>query len=154
RKYKVPAVETAFKILTLLSEKKYEKSTLTEIANQLSLSPTTCYRILQQLEELSVVRNDKKTKRYSLCSYLVALGESAKENLFDLSTIIPFMNRLSDETGLTSVLVSRIGRLDSIVVATTEGTDYSVFVSVRSRFSGVEGAYGKCLLAYMEEEES
>src|SRR4051812_28487495 len=94
--YNVPAVDNAFKILTLLSRKKFSKSNLTEISKALSLTPTTCFRILQQLEELSIVRFDKSSKRYSLGPYLVVLGERAKENQFDISAIIPYLESLSD----------------------------------------------------------
>ena len=154
RKYHVPAVSTAFKILTLLSRKKFYKSNLTEIAKALSLTPTTCYRILQQLEELSIVRYDKSSKRYSLGPYLVVLGERAKENLFDISIILPYLENLSEQTGLTSVLVSRIGKTRSTIIAKAEGRDFGINVSVGRHFSVVDGAYGKCFLAYMDEKEA
>lgn len=154
RKYSVPAVDTAFKILTLLSRKKFYKSNLSEIAKALSLTPTTCYRILQQLEELSIVRYDKSSKRYSLGPYLVVLGERAKENFFDISIIIPYLEMISEKTGLTSVLVNRIGETRSTIIAKVEGRDFGINVSVGRHFSVVDGAYGKCFLAYMEEEES
>lgn len=154
RKYNVPAVDSAFKILTLLSRKKYSKSNLTEIAKALSLTPTTCYRILQKLEELSIVRYDKSSKRYSLGPYLVVLGERAKENLFDISVILPYLENLSEQTGLTTFLVNRIGKKRSTIIAKAEGEEFGINVSVGRHFSVVDGAYGKCLLAYMEEEES
>jgi DNA-binding IclR family transcriptional regulator len=154
RKYRVPAVDTAFKIVTLLSRKKFYKSNLSEIAKALSLTPTTCYRILRQLEELSIVRYDKSSKRYSLGPYLVVLGERAKENLFDISVILPYLEILSEKTGLTSVLVNRIGETRSTIVAKVEGGDFGINVSIGRHFSVVDGAYGKCLLAYMDEGES
>jgi DNA-binding IclR family transcriptional regulator len=154
RKYNVPAVDSAFKILSLLSRKKFSKSNLTEIAKALSLTPTTCYRILQKLEELSIVRYDKKSKLYSLGPYLVALGERAKENIFDISVILPYLETLSEQTGLTTFLVNRIGKKRSTIIAKVEGEEFGINVSVGRHFSVVDGAYGKCLLAYMKEEES
>ncbi|CAM3710923.1 IclR family transcriptional regulator [Cytobacillus oceanisediminis] len=154
RKYNVPAVDSAFKILTLLSRKKFNKSNLTEIAKATSLTPTTCYRILQKLEELSIVRYDKGSKRYSLGPYLVVLGERAKENLFDISVILPYLEGLSEQTGLTTFLVNRIGKKRSTILAKVEGEEFGINVSVGRHFSVVDGAYGKCLLAYMDEEES
>lgn len=154
RKYNVPAVGSAVKILTLLSRKKFRSSNLTEISNALNLTPTTCYRILQQLEELSIVRCDKGSKRYSLGPYLVVLGERAKENIFDISVIIPYLESISEETGLTSVLASRIGKTRSTFIAKAEGGNFGINVSVGRHFSVVDGAYGKCLLAFMDESES
>ncbi|MEK5105612.1 IclR family transcriptional regulator [Cytobacillus sp. FSL K6-0129] len=154
RKYNVPAVDSAFKILTLLSRKKFSKSNLTEIANALSLTPTTCYRILQKLEELSVVRYDQSSKRYSLGPYLVVLGERAKENILDLSVIMPYLERLTEETGLTSFLVNRIGEKKSTIIAKVEAEQFGINVSVGRHFSIVDGAYGKCLLANLRREEA
>jgi len=154
RKYNVPAVDSAFRILTLLSRKKFSKSNLTEIAKALSLTPTTCYRILQKLEELSIVRFDKSSKRYSLGPYLVVLGERAKENQFDISVIIPYLEALSEQTGLTSFLVSRIGQSRSTIIAKAEGEEFGINVSVGRHFSVVDGSYGKCLLAYMNDDEA
>ncbi|QQK76448.1 IclR family transcriptional regulator [Salicibibacter cibarius] len=154
RKYSVPAVEIAFRILTLLSRKKFSQSNLTEIANALELQPTTCYRVLQQLREHSVVHYNKRSKQYSLGPYLVVLGERAKENSLDITIILPYLEELSERTGLTSVLVNRIGKTRTTIVAKSEGGDFGVNVSVGRHFSIVDGAYGKCLLAYMEEEAS
>ena len=81
KKYSVPALENAFSILKLLSRKRFQESTVTEIANALQLSPATCYRILQSLETLSIVRYLEDKKRYTLGPYLVVLGERAKEHL-------------------------------------------------------------------------
>lgn len=154
RKYNVPAVDSAFRILSLLSRKKFSKSNLTEIAKALSLTPTTCYRILQKLEELSVVRYDQSSKRYSLGPYLVVLGERAKENILDLSVIKPYMEELTEETGLTSFLVNRIGKKKSTIISKVEAEQFGINVSVGRHFSIVDGSYGKCMLAYMDEAEA
>lgn len=154
KKYRVPAVDNAVKILTLLSRKKFFKSNLSEIARALSLTPTTCYRILHRLEELSIVRYDKSSKRYSLGPYLVVLGERAKESLFDISLVIPYLESLSEKTGLTCVLVNRIGETRSTIIAKAEGGNFGINVSVGRHFSIVDGAYGKCFLSYMDEEEA
>ena len=154
RKYSVPAVENAFKILNLLSLKEYYKSNLSEIAKALSLTPTTCYRILQQLEELLVVRYDESSKRYSLGPYMAILGDRAKENLFDVSIIIPYLENLSEKTGLTSLLVNRVGKTRSTFIAKVEGQDFGINAIVGKYFSVVDGSYGKCFLAHMDEAEA
>ena len=112
------------------------------------------FRILQQLEELSIVRFDKSSKRYSLGPYLVVLGERAKENQFDISAIIPYLESLSDTSGLTTFLVSRIGKKRSTIIAKSEGEAFGINVSVGRHFSVVDGSYGKCLLAFMNGEEA
>ncbi|EZH66532.1 hypothetical protein DH09_11435 [Bacillaceae bacterium JMAK1] len=152
-KYSVPAVDSAFRILRLLSRKKFSDSTVTEIANALELQPTTCFRILQQLKESSIVTFHEKSKRYRLGPYLVVLGERAKENSLDLALVLPYLEKISENTGLTSVIVSRVGKMKTTIVAKVEGGDFGVHVSVGRHFSIEAGAYGKCLLAYMPPEE-
>ena len=117
RKYSVPALENAFGILKLLSRKRFRESTVTEIANALSLSPATCYRILQSLEGLSIVRYLEDKKRYTLGPYLVVLGERAKEHLDYISIIMPYLENLTKETNMTSILVNRIGDEKLAIVA-------------------------------------
>lgn len=153
KKYSVPAVASAFKMITLLSRKKYQSSTLTEISNALSINPTTCYRVLYELQELSVVKYDPRNKRYTLGPYLVVLGERAKEHLFDLSLINAHLEKLTATTGITSFLVSRVGRNRSAIVSKVEGDNFGVKVSVGRHFDLADGAYGKCLIAYASPED-
>ncbi|MFJ8063966.1 IclR family transcriptional regulator [Psychrobacillus sp. NPDC096426] len=153
KKYSVPAVDTAFKLITLLSRKKYQSSTLTEIANALDLNPTTCFRILYELQQLSVVKYEQRTKRYTLGPYLVVLGERAKEHINYLSLINSYLEKMTAETGITSFLVSRVGRNRSTIVSKVEGDNFGVRVSVGRHFDLLDGAYGKCIIAYANEAD-
>lgn len=153
RKYSVPALENAFAILKLLSRKRFQESTVTEIANALSLNPATCYRILQSLEGLSIVRYIEDKKRYTLGPYLVVLGERAKEHLNYITTIMPYLEELTKKTGMTSILVNKIGEEKLAIVAKVEANDFGVSVSVGRHFSITDGSFGMCFLAYMEKTE-
>jgi DNA-binding IclR family transcriptional regulator len=152
RKYSVPAVDIAFKILTLLSRKNYRKSKLSEIAKALSLNPTTCFRILYQLDELSIVSYDQVTKEYTLGPYLLVLGERAKEHLHDISLIKPYMERLTAETNLTATLYTRVGE-NRVTIIAKEEADFGVNASIGRHFSLADGAYGKCIMAHLNEED-
>ena len=152
RKYTVPALENAFGILKLLSRKRFRESTVTEISNALSLSPATCYRILQSLEGLSIVRYLEDKKRYTLGPYLVVLGERAKEHLDYISVINPYLERLTKETKMTSILVNKIGEEKLAIVSKAEARDFGVSVSIGRHFSITDGSFGMCFLAYLEKE--
>ncbi|MFJ8265856.1 IclR family transcriptional regulator [Peribacillus asahii] len=152
KKYSVPALENAFGILKLLSRKRFSESTVTEIANALSLSPATCYRILQSLENLSIVRYLEDKKRYTLGPYLVVLGERAKEHLDYISVIMPYLEDLTRQTGMTSILVNKIGEEKLAIIAKSEASDFGVSVSVGRHFSITDGSFGMCFLAYMDKE--
>ena len=153
RKYSVPALENAFSILRLLSRKRFQESTVTEIANALSLSPATCYRILQSLEEMAIVRFLEDKKRYTLGPYLVVLGERAKEHLDYLKVITPFLETLTKKTGMTSILVNKISEVKLAIIAKSEASDFGVSVSVGRHFSITDGSFGMCFLAYLEKEQ-
>ena len=152
RKYSVPALENAFGILKLLSRKRFRESTVTEISNALSLSPATCYRILQSLEGLSIVRYLEDKKRYTLGPYLVVLGERAKEHLDYISVIMPYLEKLTKETGMTSMLVNKIGDDKLAIVAKAEASDFGVSVSIGRHFSITDGSFGMCFLAFLDKE--
>lgn len=151
-KYSVPALENAFAILSLLSRTRFRESTVTEIANALSLSPATCYRILQSLEKLSIVRYLENKKRYTLGPYLVVLGERAKEHLDYISIIMPYLERLTKETGMTSFLVNKINDEKLAIMAKVEASDFGVSVSIGRHFSIVDGSFGMCFLAYLDKD--
>ena len=151
-KYSVPALENAFAILSLLSRTRFRESTVTEIANALSLSPATCYRILQSLEKLSIVRYLEDKKRYTLGPYLVVLGERAKEHLDYISIIMPYLERLTKESGMTSFLVNKISDEKLAIMAKVEASDFGVSVSIGRHFSIVDGSFGMCFLAYLDKD--
>jgi DNA-binding IclR family transcriptional regulator len=153
RKYSAPAVDTAFRILTLLSRKNYNKSKLTEIANALSINPTTCLRILHELEHLSIVSYDSVKKQYTLGPYLVVLGDRAKEHLHYISIIEPYLENITKETGLSSFLVSRVGHNRVTIVSKAESDNFGVKISVGRHFALSDGAYGKCILSFSNENE-
>ncbi|MGE7778904.1 IclR family transcriptional regulator [Peribacillus sp. NPDC097264] len=153
RKYSVPALENAFQILKLLSRKRFRESTITEIATALSLSPASCYRILQSLEEFAIVRYEKDKKRYTLGPYLVVLGERAKEHLDYISIVMPYLEKLTKETGLTSILVNKVSDEKVAIIAKEEGNDFGVNVSIGRHFSITDGSFGMCFLAYLDKEQ-
>lgn len=153
KKYSVPAIENTFKILSLLSRKHYSESTLTEIANALNLNTASCYRLLQQLEELSIVRFKQSNKRYTLGPYLIVLGDRAKENLDYISIVKPYLKEITHKTGLSSALITRVGADKLTILLKEEGENYGVSLAVGRHFSISDGAHGKCFLAHMEDKE-
>lgn len=151
-KYEVPAVKASFRILHLLSSGKFRESNLSEIARELGLTPTSCYRLLQQLKELSVVRFDESSKKYTLGPYLVALGERARESLDYISISMPYLERLTETTGLTTVLVNEVGENRLTHVAKVEGQEFGLKVPIGRHYSFLQSSYGTCFLTFMDEK--
>lgn len=151
-KYEVPAVKTSFRILHLLSSANFKESNLTEIARELSLTPTSCFRLLQQLKELSAVRYDENSKKYTLGPYLVVLGERARVALDYIDLVMPYLERLMEATGLTTVLVNRVGENRLTHVAKAEGEEFGFKVPIGRQYTFLQSSYGTCFLAYMDED--
>lgn len=153
RKYLVPAVDTSFSILKLLSSAQHRESTLTEIANALSINVSTCYRILQALEELSVVHYSRRTKQYTLGSYLVILGERAKEYMSYIRICRPYLEEVANESGLTTALIQRIRPSKLAYIDKVDGKDFSVNITLGKRFDVADGSFGMCFMANMDEDD-
>lgn len=153
QKYTAPALENAFSILRLLSRNRFKESTITEISNALHLNPATCYRLLRVMEEMAIVRYMEEKKRYTLGPYLVVLGERAKEHLDYLQIIQPYLEKLTKETQMTSILVNKINEHKLAIVSKAEASDFGVTVSVGRHFSITDGSFGLCLLAYLDKKK-
>lgn len=155
--YHVPSVALSARALKLLSRHKYKACSLTLIAERLEASPTTCLRILRTLEQEDFVRFDPETKKYSLGSYLIPLGNRAAELNDAVARASAEIRRIATQTGLTTALIQRWD--DRLVyIATAEpAAEHARFsrlsLSVGQQTPLTSGAHGRCFLAYDDEAE-
>jgi DNA-binding IclR family transcriptional regulator len=155
KKSAVPSVEYAVRILDFLSRFKNRQSTLTEIAHSLSLSKSTCLRILRVLYENRFVRYDEETKKYSLGEYLVILGSRAADFSDKLAVARPALKELCKKTGMTSVLVERAPQNRLTYIAKEEPElDLRINVTLGQYFPITGTSFGKCFLAFTDEKEA
>ncbi|WP_158232334.1 IclR family transcriptional regulator [Sporosarcina sp. P1] len=153
-KDKVPAVDTAIRMLKLLTKEEYRESTLTSLTNALEINKSTCLRILKTLEYHSFLTYSETSKTYSLGTALIPLGQRAKElndYIVTASAYLPELARL----GLTSVLVKKGRGSDLIYVAKQEPPlKIRLTISTGDSFPIPAGALGKCFFSYLPEEEA
>lgn len=152
----VPSVDAAIRILQFLSKFENKNSTLSEIAHNTNINKSTCLRILRVLNENRLVAYDEDTKKYSLGVYLAVLGAKASEYSDQLKISKPYLRRLMEVTGLTSVLVQPITDKLLIYIDKEEPSsnlDVKINVVLGKGFPITSTAYGKCFLAYKSEEE-
>lgn len=155
RKSAVPSVEFAVKILYFLSRYKNRKSTLTEISQSLSISKSTCLRILRVLNENRFVHYDEETKKYSLGAYLIILGARAVDFSDRLAVSRPHLKELSEITKLTSVLVEPAPQNRLMYIAKEEpDANVRIDVTIGQYFPITGASFGKCFLAFMDEGEA
>ena len=149
-----PAVDSAARILELLSRYRTRSSTLSEIAAALKLPKSTVLRILRTLQAHSLVQHDDETRRYRLGFFTAVLGSRAEEGLDSFTRTRPFLAEVSDRTGLTTALVQRVSADRLMYVAKQDGTGAgTVHVSVGNRFPMFEVSYGRWWVAFSPPEE-
>jgi len=152
-RYMVPAVYSAGRILQYLAGFHHPRATLSQIATSLDLNKTSCLRILRTLDSQGFVHYDEPTKTYSLGILLVVFGSRAVEQNDYLAASLPYLTRISELSGLTSVIVGRYANNQHMYVAKREpATAIGVSVTVGQRFPLTAGAHGKVLLAYLDPE--
>jgi len=95
--YTVPAIDRAIKVLELLSASPRGMS-LAQLALQTRVPKSTMFRILQTLQENSIVAEDAERKLFTLGMKLLEWGHAALARI-DLKTIAhPHLVKLAHET--------------------------------------------------------
>ncbi|MDQ0188937.1 IclR family transcriptional regulator [Alicyclobacillus cycloheptanicus] len=153
--YHVPSVALAARVLKLLSRYKYKSCTQKEIADALHVNKTTCLRVLKTLEREDFIRYDASTRRYSLGPYLIPLGNRAMQMIDSVAVAAGELEQVAQRTGLTTVLVERLrdDRLIYIAAAEPPRQEVRISVSVGQQYPVTVTAFGKCFLAYDDEEK-
>lgn len=146
----VRSVERALTILQFF-DLDTEELTLSQIAERLSLAPSTTLRLLTCLTQLGFLEKSK-TKSYSLGNKVYLMGIIAG-NRFKLQSISePVMTSLRDTI---KEAVSLYGIEDEYRVCYQHIESIQSMrcvVRIGERFPLWAGAAGKCLLAYAEKE--
>jgi IclR family KDG regulon transcriptional repressor len=151
----IPSVHSALRILELLSKEQYKSCTLSEISKSLSINKTTCLRILKTLQIQDFVQFDESVKRYSLGTYLIVLGDRAKEVNDVIRLAKSFMPQLCKEIGQTIVLAKHAGNHQLMYIAKEEPNEsIRLTISVGETFPIFSGALGKTYMAFLDEKEA
>jgi|SRR5579875_88537 len=153
--YYVPSVGLAIRILKLLSRYKYKNCSLKEISELTGANKTTCLRVLRTLEREDFIKYDMETKKYSLGPYLIPLGNRAMELNDSVLLAVSELKSVAFETGCTTVLVERHRDDRLIYIASEEPPkeEVKISVSIGQQFPIAGAAFGRCFLAYEDEEE-
>ncbi|GAA3548409.1 IclR family transcriptional regulator [Zobellella aerophila] len=122
-----------------------------ELAKVSGVHPAIVQRTLATFASRGYLHQDPQTLKYSLGVRFFELGQMVKERL-QLSDIVrPLMARLAEQTGEAVFLSLRDGA-ESVCVDRVESPKSIGFkVQVGSKVPIYAGAYGKVILAYMDE---
>jgi DNA-binding IclR family transcriptional regulator len=151
--YTVRAVERAIDILKLFS--KENNYNLTQISSLTGLSKATVLRLLNTLVNGNILKYDMETKKYSLGYLINILGHIAFESLELRKISKPYLEELSEKTGL----ITHLGVLqgENVLIIEKISPSYKKnFIEMVSKVGGIVPIYctgvGKVLMSRKSDE--
>lgn len=140
----IPAVEKAVLLLGRLGKSK-RGATQAELAKELEITPSTCYRIIQTL-----LRHDWIAKlpgnRYDLSGGMLSAAMKLAGRASRFEAAQPLLEALSAKIGLSCKLSIRQGAEQMTILRAESPRPMAVSGKVGSRFPLVEGSVGAALL--------
>ncbi len=149
------AVQRAFSILKILAdETRNGPLSLTEVSDKARLDSSTCFRFLNSLEEIGVVRKDDSTRSYELGPRLLFYADSLLKNLGLEQRVKPFLQSVVSSTKETAFYSVRNGdyRATLYSVESPYETITRVVVGVPRLLTS--GCSGWAILAFLKDEET
>lgn len=144
--YKVPILEKSMAVLEYLSEHT-DGETLQSIKNELDMSQTTVYRLLNTFTRLGYLRYNEETKRYSLTCKMLTLGFRALGEHKLMETVLPHLRTLRDRVRETTCF-GVLGEKDGILIDQAQGNHtFSFSLSPGKTFELHCSAPGKAIMA-------
>jgi DNA-binding IclR family transcriptional regulator len=151
---RTPGANSSRKVLGILTyfEPGRTHATVDELAAYLGIPKSTTYRYVSLLRETGLVAADA-AGRWHLAPRLIRMADAARAAISFLEPAAPVMERLSNATRETVLLVERIG--DSGVCVAKHDSDQMLRLSfeVGTAVPLHRGAASKLLLAYLPEDE-
>lgn len=146
--YKVPNLEKGLAVLDYLSHSSKGK-TLQEIKNDLEISQTTAYRILNTMVRLEYLMYNDDSKRYRLSHKLLTMGFRVLNEHQLLETVLPHLRDLRDELKETACF-GVLGEEKGIFIDQAQGLHaFSFTLSPGKPFELHCSAPGKAIMAYL-----
>lgn len=146
--YNVPNLEKGLTILDYLSLSGDGK-TLQEIKDDLGISQTTAYRILNTMTRLDYLIYNDRTKQYKLSRKLLTLGFRALNEHQLLDTVLPYLRELRDMV-METVCFGVLGETKGIFIEQAQGSyAFSFKLSPGKSFELHCSAPGKAIMAYL-----
>jgi DNA-binding IclR family transcriptional regulator len=150
----VPAVKRAVAVLFHLARKQ-QPASLSQIARELDIIPSSCLHILRELMSSGLVVSDAGTKTYGLGPAVLALAIQYNRNNRFVDVARPYLEEVA-RTFHVDVSAHESDGLGNLTVVTT--TDASLDVEVRvplgHRFPLLSGASGRCIAAFNHFSEA
>lgn len=149
--YIVPALQKALRLLELFSADR-RTLTVTDFATHLGVSASSIYRIVYTLTEMGYLTKTGRNT-YELGSQVISRGFSYLAGREILQIAVPYINRLRDDTSMSSHMAIRDGSEAVYIYRALAPQRVSVNVPVGSRFPCHTIAIGRMLLTGLGDED-
>ena len=147
---RVPALDKCFSILEYLTAKK-GPSNISELSYKLNLNKSTVFNIVHTLTDLGVLENSDNLFRFGPKLYV--FGKAAESGSDLIRTIHPFLEQISQKTGLSAFLGMRSGSRAIIVDKVESSFDLKVSSEIGLQIPLLIGAHGKALMSLLSDAE-
>jgi len=147
-----PAVRKALTILEAIANNP-DGLSLTELSDQLQLPKNAVFRITRTLHAAGYIDREPASKRFRLTNKFLTLGQPRRQSKTISEVAVPAMRRLRDACKETVQLGVRSGD-GGVIVEVLDGLfPLRIAVEIGLRFPLYNNAPGKCLLAYLPQDE-
>lgn len=147
RREKGGTVTYAMSILRLLAEKEQPLG-VNAIARELSLAPSSCFKILKSLLSEEFIEIDPFTKGYSLGYGAIAVARRALDPARAFATIRPRLEETAQTYSIAIGLWRMLPQSRMILIGFAEGTNQMrIHMSVGQRLPMLVGAVGRAVAA-------
>jgi len=148
----VPNLERALLIMELLSTTP-KGLTLAEIMKSLSVTKSSAFRITSTLIFKNYLQKNESTKKITLTRKMLTLGVSSMNEQSIVENSIDAMRALRDETKESVMLGIILGAKGTILEQVPSSYPVKLFVEPGTQFSLHSSVGGKCILAFLPENE-
>jgi DNA-binding IclR family transcriptional regulator len=121
------------------------------IARDLSLAPSSCYKILKQLQSVNFVDFDARTKCYSLGVGVIELARRALDPIRAFSIVRPRLEDIADRLPVAIGFWRRASGSRIVLAGFVEGSSpLRIHMSVGQRLPMLMGAVGRAIAARLD----
>lgn len=150
--YIVPAVDKAFRILSLLRKEGREVSTF-EIAKATGFNNSTVHKLAVALNYHGVLERNKMNKKYSLGTALIEYGQAVLSDLSTRQTAKSFLRELVEYSGESAALSILHGTKMVIVDIEESKAALRVSPAIGITAPATTTSNGKAVLAWLSESQ-
>lgn len=153
RREKASTVTYAMSILRLLAEREHATG-VNAIARELSIAPSTCFKILKSLVADEFVEIDPSTKGYSLGTAAIMVARRALDPARAFATIRVRLDEMAQAYSIAIGMWRMIPRSRMVLAGFAEGTNQMrIHMSVGKRLPVLMGAVGRAIAADLDLSE-